>query len=337
MVSEKSLTYKILLFVKGISMGVANKVPGVSGGAVAYVLDFYEELIYSFQKINRKAFGLLFQRGFKSFFSYINGSFLVYVVAGMVFSYFTVSKLLDYFLIHFELQVWALFFGMIVGSGIYLIKRYEGWKFKSYVSLCLGVLLGFALNFIDPSMENHNLWFVFFCGIIGVSGMTIPGLSGSYILMLMGNYVFLLVDTVNVFGHVITSLAVGNFEVLKDANTQHYLLILLVFTLGSVLGLIFLSQLLSFVLKKWSKIVNASIIGFIIGSLGTVWPWKHKIYLLKDGIPVLDKYQHKVVIGFEKYSPDITSSQNIGAIAFVLLGIGIVLGVDYFSNKEIKE
>ncbi|MGY5351527.1 DUF368 domain-containing protein [Wenyingzhuangia sp. IMCC45533] len=333
MVVKGSLTYNLLLFVKGISMGVANKVPGVSGGAVAYVLDFYNELIYSFQKINRKAFGLLMNRSFESFYTYINAKFLLYIVGGMVFSYFTVSKLLDYFLERHELQVWSLFFGMIIGSGIYLIKKYEGWELKSYISLIVGALMGIAINYIEPSGENHNLWFVFLCGAIGVSGMTIPGLSGSYILMLMGNYVFLLVDTVNVFAKVIAELLVGNFEVLQNPINREYLIVLVVFTLGSVFGLIFFSQLLAFVLKKWDKITNALIIGFIIGSLGTVWPWKHKMY----NADIVDKYNNEVIIGYEKYFPNLASSYNLTALMFIVIGVLLVLSIEYFSKKKHKQ
>lgn len=304
-------------------MGMANKVPGVSGGAVAYVLNFYNELIYSFQKINNKAFGLLFNRGFKSFLIYINAKFLLFIVGGMVFSYFTISKLLDYFLVNHELQVWSLFFGMIIGSGIYLIKKYEGWTLKSYVFLFIGGLLGFAVNFIEPSQENHNLWFVFICGVIGVSGMTIPGLSGSYILMLMGNYVFLLVDTVNNFGTIIVQVFVGNFSVLQNPVNQEHLIVLSVFTLGSIFGLITLSKILAFVLKKWGQIVNALIIGFIIGSLGTVWPWKNKIY------------ENNVIVGFKKYIPDLSTQHHLTAILFIVIGISLVLSIERFSKKEI--
>lgn len=320
------------LFLKGILMGAANKVPGVSGGAIAYVFGFYNELIYSFQKINKKAIGLLYKRSFKSFYTYINAKFLVFLLGGMVFSYFSVSLVLDYLLERFELYVWSLFFGMIIGSGIYLIKRYGHWATKSYLFLFLGIFIGVLINFIEPGMENHNLFFVFLCGMIGVSGMTIPGLSGSYILMLMGNYVFLLVDTVNVFGAVVLDVAAGDLSTFKDPIHAEYLLVFVVFTLGSFGGLIFFSKMLAFVLNKWEAAVNALIIGFIVGSLGTVWPWKEKIYNQNNGVYVLDKFNHKIVIGFEKYWPTITLQENLNAILFVLLGLGVVLGIEHYSK-----
>lgn len=332
MTDKKPFLYNMILFVKGILMGVANKVPGVSGGAVAYILSFYDELIYSFQKINSKAIGLLFRRGFKSFFIYINGKFLFFILGGMIFSYFTVSRLLNYCLLHYELNVWALFFGMIIGSAIYLIKRYKEWSFKNYIWLFLGVLLGVSINLIEPSSENHNLWFVFFCGVIGISGMTIPGLSGSYILMLMGNYVFLLVDTVNIFGSTIAELFMGNFSILQNTTNREYLIVMITFTLGSIFGLVFFSRIVAFVLQKWNKIVNALIIGFIIGSLGSVWPWKEKIYAYKNGVINIDQFNRKIVTGFNRYLPSLTEQENWIAILFVVTGIVLVLSIERFKK-----
>jgi len=329
---KKPLLYNLVLFVKGILMGVANKVPGVSGGAVAYVLGFYNELIYSFQKINGKAIGLLFRRGIPCFITYINGKFLVFILGGMIFSYFTVSRLLNYCLINYELNVWSLFFGMIIGSAIYLIKRYEEWRLPNYLWLLVGVLMGIAVNFIEPSSENHNLGFVFFCGVIGISGMTIPGLSGSYILMLMGNYVFLLVDTVNIFGSTIAELFMGNFKILENPTNKEYLIVMMIFTLGSIFGLVFFSRIVAFVLQKWTKTVNALIIGFIIGSLGSVWPWKEKIYAHKDGIISVDKFNHKIVAGFDRYFPNLNLQEDWIAIGFVVIGIVLVLGIERFKK-----
>ena len=197
-------------------MGGANKVPGVSGGMVAFVMGFYEELIFSFQRINAKAFKLLFNGRFKSFAQYTNLQFLTLVMLGSMFSYFSVSLILDYFLKNYELYVWAWFFGMIIGSIYYISKDFNDWKLKNVISLIIGISIGIFISFMTPAKENDNLWFVFLCGIIGVSGMTLPGLSGSFILILLGNYVLLLVDSVNVLGSVVTSVLSGDFEVLKD-------------------------------------------------------------------------------------------------------------------------
>ena len=189
MSKKRTLSDNIWLFFKGLGMGAANKVPGVSGGVVAFVGGFYEEFIYSLQKINKKAFKLLFSGRFKSFFDYINGSFLSILLAGMVVSYFSVSKILDYLISHYELYVWSAFFGMIVGSIYYLVKDFGSWKKKYILYVLLGTAVGLGISFLEPAAENGNLLFVFFCGMISISGMTLPGLSGSFILMLIGNYV----------------------------------------------------------------------------------------------------------------------------------------------------
>lgn len=195
--STRTLRDKFFLVIKGLAMGAANKVPGVSGGVVAFVAGFYEEFIYSLRQINLKAFKLLFNFRFKSFWHYINGKFLALLILGMIISYFSVSKLLDYLIDHYELYVWASFFGMIIGSIYYIAKDFEPWNRKYSTLMLMGICVGVAISFLEPARENDNLWFVFFCGIIGVSGMTLPGLSGSFILILLGNYVLLLVDSVN--------------------------------------------------------------------------------------------------------------------------------------------
>ena len=197
MQSKRTFKDSLFLVIKGLGMGAANKVPGVSGGVVAFVAGFYEEFIYSLQKFNAKAFALLINGRFKSFFQYINGKFLGYLFFGMIVSYFSVSKILDYLIVHYELFIWSVFFGMIIGSIYYISKDLEQWNSQTYVGLAFGIVVGIGISFLDPATENDNLWFVFFCGIISVSGMTLPGFSGSFILILLGNYVLLLVDSVN--------------------------------------------------------------------------------------------------------------------------------------------
>lgn len=315
-------------------MGAANKVPGVSGGTVSFVLGFYEELIYSFRKINFKAFKLLFSGKFKSFYKYTNGQFLTLIMGGSIFSYFSVSLILDYFLEHYELYVWSWFFGMIIGSIYYIGKDFGEWTRTNFVYLLFGVTLGLAISFLTPATENENLWFVFICGIIGVSGMTLPGLSGSFILILLGNYVLLLVDSVNVLFNVITSVLTGNFDVLSDPIKTKYLKIIGVFSAGSAFGLVSISHILGYVLNKWNKIVNAIIIGFITGSLGIVWPWKRTIYVVKDNVVLVDKEGNKVVENYQRYIPDVFTQETLVAIFFIFLGIAVILMIDYYDKRE---
>lgn len=336
MYQERTFLQKVSLFLNGLIMGGANKIPGVSGGMVAFVMGFYEELIFTFQRINRTAFKLLFNGRFKSFLKYTNMQFLLLVMLGSMFSYFSISLVLDYFIKNYELYVWGWFFGMIIGSIYYIAKDFRNWNSKSLIALFIGMSVGIAISFLTPAKENDNLWFVFLCGIIGVSGMTLPGLSGSFILILLGNYVLLLVDSVNVFGNVVSQLFIGNTAVLNDAIKVRYLKVMGVFTLGSVFGLVSISHFLGYLLKKYDEIVIAVIIGFISGSLGNVWPWKKTIFKTEGTEFLLDKKGNKVIENYQRFIPDFGSKETWVVIGFILIGVLLILGIDYYGKKRRK-
>ncbi len=332
---HRSLTDKIFLVVKGLCMGAANKVPGVSGGIVAFVGGFYEEFIYSLQKINIKAFKLLFNGRFKSFYRYCNGSFLSLLLFGMLVSYFSVSKVLDYFLEQKELYVWSAFFGMILGSIYYIGKDFSHWKKKTIFAAVIGLAIGIAISFLSPAKENDNLLFIFFCGMISVSGMALPGLSGSFILILLGNYVLLLVDSVNALYDTFSEILLGDFSFTDNTERMHTLKILVVFTLGSATGLVSLSHILSYVLKHFKHVTTAVILGFITGSLGVVWPWKKAIFkTTESGDLVLDTNGKEIITNYERFWPTITSTETWWALFFVILGISILLLLDWYGKNR---
>ena len=336
MQNTRTLTDKIFLILKGLGMGAANKVPGVSGGVVAFVAGFYEEFIYSLQKVNGKAFKLLINGRFESFYQYINGRFLSLLFLGMIISYFSVSKILDYLIDHFELFVWSVFFGMIIGSIYYISKDFKDWNYRTFIALGLGIAIGLSISFLDPAKENDNLWFVFFCGIISVSGMTLPGFSGSFILILLGNYVLLLVDSVNVLYDTFFEIITGDFSFTENIERIRMLKVLVVFTLGSVVGLVTFSHVLSYILKHYKSTTTSIIIGFIIGSLGVVWPWKNTIYkTFEDGSFHLDSTGAKVVENYKRYIPEL-NTETYYAIAFIFIGIGIVLALEIYGQKTRK-
>ena len=333
MESTRSLKDRVFLVIKGLAMGAANKVPGVSGGVVAFVAGFYEEFIYSLQRVNKTALRLLINGRFKSFYRYINGKFLFLLFLGMLISYFSVSKLLDYLIVHYELYVWSIFFGMIIGSIYYISKDFKDWNPKTICAIIIGIIVGLSISFLDPAKENDNLFFVFLCGIISVSGMTLPGFSGSFILILLGNYVLLLVDSVNALYDTIADVFSGNFEFLKDLARVRMLKVLSVFTLGSVTGLVTFSHVLNYILKHYKSITMATIIGFIIGSLGVVWPWKKTIYqTLENGNQILDSKGLPIIENYKRFLPELNSETYI-AIAYILLGIFIVLALEWYGQR----
>lgn len=316
-------------------MGAANKVPGVSGGIVAFVGGFYEEFIYSLQKVNLKAFKLLFNGRFKSFYRYVNGQFLSLLIFGMLVSYFSISKILDYFLERKELFVWSAFFGMILGSIYYIAKDFNFWNKKTGIAGIIGLTIGIAISFLSPATQNDNLIFIFFCGIISVSGMTLPGLSGSFILILLGNYVLLLVDSVNALFDTMAELLKGDFSFVQNTKRLHTLKILAVFTTGSAVGLVTLSHVLTYLLKHYKHITTAIIIGFITGSLGVVWPWKKTIYKTNiDGVLAIDSNGNAIIMNYERYIPNFAISETWWAFFFIIVGIAILLGLDWYGKNR---
>jgi uncharacterized membrane protein len=334
---HKSRTFwdKVYLVIKGLFMGAANKVPGVSGGIVAFVGGFYEEFIYSLQKINLKAFKLLFNGRFKSFYRYTNGTFLTLLITGMLISYFSISRLLDFFLEKKELYVWAAFFGMIIGSIYYIAKDFEGWNKKTIGAGLIGLIIGVSISFLSPAKENDNLIFIFFCGIISVSGMTLPGLSGSFILILLGNYVLLLVDSVNSLYDTFSEVFKGDFSFINNEKRLKTLKILAVFTLGSATGLVTLSHFLGYLLKHYKKVTTALIIGFITGSLGVLWPWKRTIFKT-DGLgnTLLDSNNDPIILNYRRYWPLISDMETWGAIFFIIFGIFVLLSLDWYGRNR---
>lgn len=335
--NQQKTSYRedLVLVLKGIAMGAANKVPGVSGGIVAFVAGFYEELIYSLQKINLKALTLLTRKGWNSFYQYTNGRFLVMLFSGVIISYFSVSLILDYLIKNFEMQVLGVFFGMILASLYFVYFQLEKWDFKTLIFFFLGLSVGLIIMLSKPSTENDDLMFVLFCGIISVSGMTLPGLSGSFLLLLLGNYSLLLVDAVNAIYFSVKEMAQLNFEFINDPSRMKLLQLSVVFTFGSIVGLVAFSNLLSFVLKKYKPVTLATIIGFIAGSLGVIWPWRNEI--LKKNIAGEVQYNtvgNPIIEYYEYYLPDFLNTEFWFISLFIILGILIVSLLEKYGVQK---
>lgn len=309
----------IRVLLHGILMGTANKIPGISGGLVALALGFYEELIYSLKKFNKKALKHLITFNFKEFFSFVNGNFLLLILSGIVISYFSTSKILEILLINYELYVWSSFFGLVIGTIFHLRSLINIKKWNNIFFIFIGALIGVIISLMNPAQENDNIYFVFLCGIVSVSGMILPGLSGSFILMLMGNYVLLLVDSVNALYDSLNELLLGDFSKINTSERINYFKVLAVFTLGSLTGLISLSKILSYLLSRFNQICNSLIFGFIIGSLGVIWPWKSK-FSFESG--------NKII----RYFPEL-NSQTVYAVLFILIGMFTVIILSKYERR----
>ena len=323
------------LILKGIAMGAANKVPGVSGGIVALVGGFYEELIFSFQRLNFVALKFLFTGRLKSFWNYANASFLCLLFGGVIISYFSVSLFLDFALEQNEKVVIGAFLGMILASLCLVIKQVPYWNKNLLVFLILGFVAGLSLSLAKPIAENDNLLFVFFCGMISVSGMTIPGLSGSFLLLILGNYNLLLVDAVNALFKLITSTLVWDFQFIDDPVISRLLLIMAVFAFGSLAGLILFSNLIKLVLERHPNFTLVSIIGFITGTLRLVFPWKEKQYRYNDqGELVTNSVGTPELLNYHYYVPDFSQIDTYVVILAFLLGATLLFLLDYYDRKR---
>ena len=332
-----SISDRFFLIMKGIAMGAANKVPGVSGGIVALVGGFYEELIFSLQHFNLKALKFLVTGQYIRFWKYTNGSFLLTLFSGIIISFFSVSLILDYGLAFYKAEVLGLFMGMIMTSIYYIREDIKEWDFSSILSLFFGAAVGLLITFIQPAGENDNYFFVFFCGLISVSGMTLPGLSGSFLLLVLGNYNLLLVETITNLYQTIIQTFQGDFSFLQNRQQIRLLTIMGIFTSGSLAGLIFFANLLSFVIKKYHKITIATIIGFIIGTIRIVWPWRIELYEKNEvGDIIYNKIGNAIVVNQKFYFPKPENDPIITVLIAILLGSFIIIGLEYYGKKQPK-
>ncbi len=303
-------------------MGAVNKIPGVSGGTVAFITGIYEELIDSITKINFTSLKKLFKEGFISFYNEINGKFLFTVFGGLIASFFSVSLLLDLLIKKYELYIYGLFFGMIVGSFYVIYNKLEKLTFRTFIALFIGFMFGIIISFADKINLGSSELIIFISGIIAISGMVLPGLSGSYLLLLMGNYTLIMVDSVNSLYFSIVDLFKLDFNFIYDDERVYLLKVLFLFTMGSILGLIFLSNLLGSLLKKHKSITIAVIVGFIAGSLRGVWPWKIKSQELEE----IDK----IAI----YIPEVNTESSFLTVVYIIIGILFVVLLEKFANKN---
>ena len=306
-------------------MGAVNKIPGVSGGTVAFITGIYEELIDSITKINFSSFKKLFKEGFISFYNEINGKFLFTVFGGLIASFFSVSLLLDLIIEKYELYIYGLFFGMIVGSFYVIYNKLEKLTFRTSIALIIGFIVGMIISFADKINLGSSELIIFISGVIAISGMILPGLSGSYLLLLMGNYTLIMVDSVNSLYFSIVDLFKFDFNFIYDDERVYLLKVLFLFTTGSIFGLIFLSNILGSLFKKHKSITIALIVGFIAGSLRGVWPWKIKSQELEE--------VDKIAI----YIPEVNNDSSLLAVVYIIIGILFVVLLERFANKKIEK
>lgn len=244
----------ILLTLKGMAMGAADVVPGVSGGTIAFISGIYEELINSINNINLDALKKLKKEGFKSFWNHINGTFFVFLLSGIVISILSLAQLVLYLLENHPVMIWSFFFGLVVASAILIAKSIKKWGIITFLFLMIGTVIAYFISSAQTTAHVEANWYIFLSGAIAICAMILPGISGSFILVLMGTY------------HLV-------LDALHDKN----LMIIGLFISGCLVGIFSFARLLKFLFSKFKEITIALLTGFMIGSLYKVWPWKVKM------------------------------------------------------------
>lgn len=290
---------------KGACMGAADVIPGVSGGTIAFIMGIYGELLNSIKSINGEAFRLFFSGKFVAFWKHINGTFLASLFAGILISVFSLARLMKYLLEFHPIPLWSFFFGLILASAVYILKGLDKWNVQNIISLLAGVATGAFICLASPGQTPDELWFVFLSGSIAICAMILPGISGSFILLLLGKYEFVM--------SAVSSLNIP---------------VLLVFALGCAVGIVSFSHFLSWLLKKYYMLTIALLSGFMLGSLLKVWPWKTPGAEEGFDFPALPG-TYAEVTGLD---PLLWQS-----VAFAVIGLAIVLSIEFFAAKGEKE
>lgn len=263
---NRTLADYFIISLKGIAMGAADVVPGVSGGTIAFISGIYEELLTSISAVNFKTLNLLKSEGVKSFWKAINGNFLISLLLGIGISIVSLAKLISWLLEHHPILLWSFFFGLVLASILYIGKQITEWKIATVVILVLGAALAYWITTLDPLIsEDTSPLFLFFAGAIAICAMILPGISGAFILVLLGAY-----------KPVLEALDNRDFKVIGIVTT------------GSVVGLLLFSRILKWLFSHYKNLTLAVLTGFVLGSLNKIWPWKETLTWREnsDGIQV---------------------------------------------------
>lgn len=295
----------LVLFTKGLAMGVADVVPGVSGGTIAFISGIYKELIESISNINYNLWLILKKEGFNNFWKAANANFLLAVFSGVLVSALSVMNLMHTLLQNFPIQVWSFFFGLVVASILFVAKKIKNWNLAAVVILLLSTAFAFFLTQLSVAESTDSLWYLFICGAIAICAMILPGISGSFILLLMGAYSSI-------------SEAVHSRQIIK----------LLVFFFGCIVGVLSFSKLLKWLFAKYENATLIFLTGFIVGSLNKIWPWKNVLdSKVINGKPHILKETSVLPFNY------IGEPHIYYALFFMVLGFILILGLEKLASK----
>ncbi len=298
--------YLIISF-KGLAMGAADAVPGVSGGTIAFISGIYEELITTISNIKLSLLKNLFSGHFKAFWQNANGNFLLALVSGIIVSYVSFMKLAKYLLENHPILIWSFFFGLIVASIYFVGKQITKWSISVFIALAVGALTAFYISDLPALTENTNDSFLFFAGAIAICAMILPGISGSFILIILGAYKTL-------------SNAIADFDIKK----------LMLFFSGAIIGLLSFSHVLKWLFKNYHNTTLAVLTGFIFGSLNKVWPWKQTLTWYTNSQGSQEPLVQKSISPF-LFQGD---NQIVWAVILMVLGFLTIFSLEKIGNKK---
>ena len=289
-------------FFKGLGVGSANVIPGVSGGTIALITGIFERLINALKSCNLTAIKLFFTGKFKEFAQHIDLWFLVSVGSGVLVAILSIARLFEFMFAEYPIYLWSFFFGMILVSIYYVGITIDKFNWKVLVSFVIGTAIALLIAFGTPAKENSNFIYLMICGAVATCSMILPGLSGSFVLVLMGNYQLIMIDAVN------------------DLNLN----ILLPVVIGGVVGLLAFSHLLSWIFKNYRDITIAVLTGFILGSMPIIWPWKNDVVTYFGS--------EAKVTGYEYYLPELNLDFSI-ALVIMLIGAALIVLTEKMAKK----
>lgn len=301
-------------------MGAADVVPGVSGGTIAFISGIYQELIDSINNVNVSALKTLKKDGLKAAWEQVNGSFLLALLTGIGISILTFSKIITHLLETQPILVWSFFFGLIIASITLIWKEITSWKLVDILFLLIGITVSYYITIARPVSSPDSYWYLFLSGFIAIIAMILPGISGAFILLLMGSYETV-IRTINTFREGLTT---ANSEILTQA-----LLKLGVFAVGAVIGLKSFSKILHWMFEHHKNTTLTLLVGFMVGSLNKVWPWKEvletRINSHGEVVPYIDKS-----ILPQNFDGD---PKIVMAIVLAILGFVLIFGMEKMASK----
>ena len=310
----------LIITLKGLAMGAADVVPGVSGGTIAFISGIYQELIDSINNVDISVLKTLKKDGLKAAWQQVNGGFLLALLTGIFISVLTFSKIITQLLASHPILVWSFFFGLIIASIVLIWKETSNWKLVDILALVVGIILSYYITIARPVSSPDSYWYIFLSGFIAIIAMILPGISGAFILLLMGSYETV-IGTINKFREGIVKF---DMAILGDAMLK-----LSVFALGAIIGLKSFSKILHWMFEKHKNTTLALLIGFMAGSLNKVWPWKQvletRINTHGEVVPFIEN--SILPQNFEG------NPQVMTAIILAIVGFFVIFGMEKMASK----